>query len=193
MVNSAHNVNVINGNRNVAVGDRVENDFYATPPEAVEELLKHVNLSRTVLEPSVGAGHIAKVLEDNGYEVVGIDIVDRGYPKTMILDFFSLTCVQGDIVMNPPYDKAKEHVEHALDITREGNIVCALLKIQFLETKKRLELFRKYPPKKILVFSKRIYCAPNGDFSKTKSGALCYAWFVWEKGYKGATTLGWIE
>lgn len=35
MVSSAHNVNVINGNRNVAVSDRVENDFYATPPEAI--------------------------------------------------------------------------------------------------------------------------------------------------------------
>lgn len=193
MTNGSHNVNVTNGNRNVAVADRVENDFYATPPEAIEALLKHVNLSRTVLEPSVGAGHIAKVLEANGHEVVGIDIVDRGYPKTNIRDFFSLTSVWGDIVMNPPYGKAKEHVEHALVIMCEGGIVCALLKIQFLETKKRLELFRKYPPKKILVFSKRIYCAPNGDFSKTKSSALCYAWFIWEKGYEGQTILDWID
>lgn len=148
MTNGSHNVNVTNGNHNVAIRDRVENDFYATPPEAVEALLKHVNLGMTILEPHVGAGHIAKVLEANGHGVVGIDIVDRGYPNTNIRDFFSMTCVRGDIVMNPPYDKAKEHVEHALDIVRKGDTVCALLKIQFLETKKRLELFRKYPPKK---------------------------------------------
>lgn len=193
MTNGSHNVNVTNGNRNVAVSDRVENDFYATPPEAVEALLKHVKFTRTILEPHVGAGHIAKVLKANGYDVVGTDIVDRGYPHTNIKDFFSFTRVRGDIVMNPPYDNAKEHVEHALDVICHGGIVCALLKIQFLETKKRLELFRKYPPKKILVFSKRIYCAPNGDFSKTKSSALCYAWFIWEKGYEGQTILDWID
>lgn len=32
-----------------------------------------------------------------------------------------------------------------------------------------------------------------GDFSKTKSSALCYAWFIWEKGYDGQTTLDWID
>lgn len=125
MTNGSHNVNVTNGNRNVAIGDRVDNDFYATPPEAVEALLKHVKLSICVLEPSVGAGHIARILTAHGHTVTGLDIV-----------------------MNTPYDKAKEHVEHALDVIWGGGIVCALLKIQFLETKKRLELFRKYPPKK---------------------------------------------
>ena len=111
MTNGSHNVNVTNGNRNVAIGDRVENDFYATPPEAVEALLKHVKFTRTILEPHVGAGHIAKVLKANGYDVVGTDIVDRGYPHTNIKDFFSFTGeLRGDIVMNPPYDNAKEHV-----------------------------------------------------------------------------------
>jgi len=38
-------------------------------------------------------------------------------------------------------------------------------------------------------------CAKNGDFeSKKKEGsAVAYAWYVWEKGYKGETVIKWIN
>ena len=61
------------------------------------------------------------------------------------------------------------------------------LKLTFLESKSRKELFEKYPPKKIWVFSERIQCAKNGDFEGMKQGggsAVAYAWFIWEKGFK---------
>ena len=35
----------------------------------------------------------------------------------------------------------------------------------------------------------------NGDFETYKQGvgtAVAYAWFVWEKGYRGQPTVGWI-
>ena len=32
----------------------------------------------------------------------------------------------------------------------------------------------------------------DGQFEKYKSSMMCYAWFVWEKGYKGDTILKWI-
>ena len=33
----------------------------------------------------------------------------------------------------------------------------------------------------------------NGDFKKYKNGAVAYAWFIWQKGYTGKTTvMGWI-
>lgn len=41
---------------------------------------------------------------------------------------------------------AQEVVEHALDISKDGCKVAMLLKIQFLESKKRRKLFEKYPP-----------------------------------------------
>ena len=65
-----------------------------------------------------------------------------------------------------------------------------LLKIQFLETKKRRELFNKYPPKYIYVFSERIECGKNGIF--TGGSAICFAWYVWEKDFKGDTIIKWI-
>lgn len=62
----------------------------------------------------------------------------------------------------------------------------------FLEGQKRKSMFKEYPPKKIYVFSKRIACAKNGDFSLARSGTITYAWFVWEKGYKENPQIKWI-
>lgn len=67
------------------------------------------------------------------------------------------------------------------------------LKIQFLEGKARRELFEKYPPRVVYVSSSRLRCAMNGDFEKVASSAICYAWYVWEKGYTGETVLRWIN
>ena len=67
------------------------------------------------------------------------------------------------------------------------------LKLTFLEGKKRYDdLFRKYPPKTVYVFIQRINCAMNGEFEKCVPSAVSYAWFVWQKGYTGATEIKWI-
>lgn len=47
--------------------ERVENDFYATNPKAVEMLLKQYDIfGNKILEPCVGQGHIVKAV-DNFY------------------------------------------------------------------------------------------------------------------------------
>ena len=47
-------------------------------------------------------------------------------------------------------------------------------------------------PKIFTFFSKRISCAKNGDFDTQNNGAVAYAWFVWQKGFKGDTVVKWI-
>lgn len=175
--------------------EREQNDYYATPPSAVEELLKRESFNKYVLEPAVGGGSIAEVLKSHGHIVQSMDIVDRGYEGTEVRDFLQtskndLIC-SPDIVTNPPYSIATEFVEHALDISMDSVKVAMLLKIQFLETKKRLALFRKYPPKFIYVFTNRIACAKNGNFNG-ESSAVCYAWFVWKKGSISEPIVRWI-
>ena len=54
------------GARNFAQDERQAEDFYATEPKAVEELLKKEKFSETILEPCVGMGHIAEVLIRGG-------------------------------------------------------------------------------------------------------------------------------
>lgn len=97
---------------------------------------------------------------------------------------------------NPPYKQATEFVLKALDILPVGCKCFMFLKLTFLESEKRYkQIFKDNPPKNIYVFSKRVACAKNGDFGSVKEsgGSLtAYAWFVWEKGYKGTTTVDWI-
>ena len=87
-------------------------------------------------------------------------------------------------------------MEHALDISMDSTKVAMFLKLQFLEGKARKELFLKHPPKTIYVSSSRLLCAKNGDFEGMRAGggsAVAYAWFVWEKGYKGRPRIKWIN
>lgn len=176
--------------------ERVDNDYYATPPKAVEELLKREQFNHYVWECAVGGGHIADVLKEYGYKVKSSDIIDRGYSDTEIADFLfterDKNDFSRDIITNPPYSMATEFVRHALDISMDATKVAMFLKIQFLESKKRYELFKEYPPKRVYVFVNRVNCGKNGVFGK-ESSAVCYCWFVWEKGFKGKPMIDWIE
>lgn len=181
--------------------ERELNDYYATHPKAVEMLLELETFNKNILEPCCGEGHISKVLEQNGHNVTSYDLVDRGYGKTGINFLEYNEHFNGDIITNPPYSMAQEFVEHALDIVDDGCKVAMFLKLTFLESTSRRDMFNKYPPKKVYISSSRIPCGKNGDFyerdsegnikvdkngnPKEISSAVCYAWFVWEKGYKG--------
>ena len=186
------------GSTNHSDTDREDNDFYATEPLATVLLCEKEKFTQTVWEPCVGKGHIATVLSQQGYNVVCTDIIDRGYPKTEIRDFLSVQEQGGgenknDIVTNPPYKLATTFVKKALDISAVGVKVAMFLKIQFLESQERWELFKEYPIKTVYVATKRLNCAKDGAFDEYVSSAVCYAWFVWEKGYKGDTVVKWIN
>lgn len=189
---------VRNGASNHSEEVREENDFYATEPLATELLLEVEDFSHEIWECACGAGHICEVLKAHGYNVKPSDLFDRGYPDTGIIDFLDTTenNPPRDIITNPPYKFAKEFVEHALDISPDGTKVAMFLKLTFLESKKRKELFEKYPLKTLYVSSSRLQCAKNGDFETYKKGtgtAVAYGWYVWTKGYKGEPVIRWIN
>jgi len=178
--------------------EREDNDYYATDPIAIDKLLAVEKPFAIIWECACGQGHLAQRLEDKGYITIASDLVDRGYKRTRIQDFLTATpppcpC---DILTNPPYKYAKEFVLKALDLIQPGRKVYMFLKLTFLEGKGRYnDLFSKHPPKSIYVFSERILCAKNGMFQQMKDGggsAVAYAWFVWEKNFKGTTEVKWI-
>lgn len=179
--------------------ERQNDDYYATDPIAIDKLLKHHTLpSAVVFEPSCGEGHLSKRLEEKGFIVVSSDLVDRGYGKGGV-DFLKVAEVPmgcTTIITNPPYKYAMEFILHSLALLPDSGECLMLLKTTFLEGKKRYtQLFSKNPPKYIYQFSERLLCAKNGDFEGMKAGggsAVSYAWFVWEKGYKGDTIVKWI-
>lgn len=118
-----------------------------------------------------------------------------GMVKRLIFWKFLPPPVQdADIITNPPYILATEFVYHALELVKNGRKVAMFLKIQFLEGKKRRKLFEEHPPKIVYVSSSRLTCAKNGDFERAKgSNAICFAWYIWEKGWRGDTVLKWIN
>lgn len=182
--------------------EREENDYYATDPLAIDKLLQVEKPFSHIWECAAGGGHLAKRLKEQGYKVTASDIIERDYKLDFIQDFLKMSvCGLGsnkdcDILTNPPYKYAKEFILKALDIAGWGHKVYMFLKLTFLEGKARYkDLFSKYPPKVIYVFSERVMCAKNGRFEEMKAGggsAVAYAWFVWQKGWQGKTTIKWI-
>lgn len=173
---------------------REKNDFYATEPIAVTRLLEVEKFQHNIYECCCGLGHIAKELEKHGYNVYATDLIDRGYGVGNIdfLQVDSLPC-RCDIVTNPPYKYAKEFILKALDLLHKGDKLAMLLKLTFLESQSRKQMFLDNPPKVLYVFSKRVNCAKNGDFNAKQGCAIAYGWYVWEKGYKGDTVIKWIN
>jgi len=177
--------------------ERSDKDFYATPPLAVRQLLEVEEFNTKVWEPAYGMGHIGKVLEDNGYQIRKSDIKNyNNEPDVEILDFFTITEKwDGDIVSNPPYSFAQPFVEKALSLVDNGQKVAMFLKIQFLEGKKRYNLFKNNPPKRIYVAVSRFGCSKDGVFNADDNigSAICYCWYIWEKGFKGHPEIHWIN
>ena len=173
--------------------EREENDYYATEPLATEWLCCLEKFNHNILEPSCGEGHMSEVLKSQGYNVISRDLIDRGYGE--VADFLSddNTYFNGDIVTNPPYKYAQEFVEKALSIIPEGNKVAMFLKLTFLEGKRRKQLFKTNPPIRVWVSSSRLKCALNGKFDEMTGSAASYAWYVWEKGYKGDPVIKWFN
>lgn len=80
------------------------------------------------------------------------------------------------IFTNPPFVKAMEFVNKALNDVADDGYVIMLLRLNFLETKARKDFFDNYMPSYIYVHHKRISFTEDG---KTDSCAYCH--MVWKK------------
>lgn len=173
---------------------RVQHDYYATDPLAVDLLYQQTPFFKgvsSVYEPACGGGHLARRLEELGFEVRATDLYDHGYGESG-MDFLSLNSISEDVIVtNPPYKYALEFCQHAVLLCPK---VAMFLKLTFLESQRRLAFFQKCPPRYVAVFSQRMQCARNGDeVAFSQPSAACYAWFIWERGYKGNPEILWIN
>ena len=187
---------------------RVENDYYATPFKATEDLLNALLESGetlgndTILEPSAGEGHIVKILRDfyPYNEITANDIAYRdsrlGIEVNGGVDFLTYNPHYkfDTIITNPPFALAQEFIEKALELSNHYVIMFA--KIQLLEGDKRRKMFDNSPLKYVYVFSKRVSPLRNGEPTDEKgkpwASTMCFAWFVWEKNYEGEPIIRWL-
>jgi hypothetical protein len=175
---------------NHSKNERHQNDYYATPEIAIIKLLEKEPFT-DVWECACGEGHISEILKKYNIHFFSSDIIDRGYGE--VIDFLKVNKkYSGDIITNPPFKYSTEFVYKAMEILKTGSKLALLLRIQFLESVKRYEMFQKFPPYKILVFSRNIRCAKNGDFKNATGNASTYAWFIWRKGFKAKPKIEWI-
>ena len=165
-------------------------DLYETPTKITEMILNRLDISTDtkILEPANGRGAISDVIKDYGFKCDTSDI-------TTGTDFLT-TEGNGEydiVITNPPYKYAMEFVNKALEHTTTRGLVVMLLRLSFLESAKRYHFFRDSGLKEVYISSKRITMYPaNGNIPKN-SGTVAYAWFVWEKDFKGSPELNWFN
>lgn len=89
---------------------RTESDYYPTPPEATQALLDFLCIDKkaVIWEPACGQGHMTQVMRNNGYKVVGTDIITgTDYLKAIVPD-----CSW--IITNPPFSRSQEFIERSI-------------------------------------------------------------------------------
>lgn len=174
-------------------GEREKDDFYATAPASVEALLQVERFDGPIWEPACGDGAICRVLEAAGHEVHASDLVDRGYGQTGVDFLMEWQPRAPNIVTNPPFKLGTQFIKKALDLSTGK--VAMLLKVGFLEGIERTPVFDDAPFARLWVFRRRQTLLKGGSQAITMNGAggmISYGWFVWEHGYTGRPTLGWL-
>lgn len=166
---------------------RHPDDFYETPAWAVHALTRSTVVQYDFLDPCAGTGGILRAIDSVAQKDVlggyawefnprGIEVDPEralGDPRIEVGDFLTWVGKASDIVMNPPYSKAQNFVEHAIKCTKSN--VHALLRLSFLEGLKRSKWLRGNMPERVAVLSRR------PSFTGKGTDACAYAWFSWSQ------------
>ena len=181
--------------------DRRENDFYPSPPLSVYSLIKkYPDIPKRILEPCSGCGDISYELARNGFLVTSTDL--HKYDNTYVnvqsgVDYMTQPKLQGvdGVITNPPYHKdlAFRMLEKSV---KDYDFTAFLLRITFLEGKRRHDFFKENPPTKVLVFSDRLGFSKDRslDFfmNRQNKGMICYAFFIWDSNSKVKNEVDWV-
>ncbi len=166
-------------------------DFYASPPEAVEALCGVEQFDGPIWEPACGDGAISKVLEAHGYSVISTDLVERGYGQGRVDFLMEYQARAPHVCTNPPFKLAEQFARHALALTTGK--VAFLMRLVWLEGQARRKLFESTPLARVWVFSGRIPRMHRHDYGGPKTtSTIAFAWFIWQAGHVGPPTLGWL-
>ena len=163
---------------NRSAHDRNSADFYPTPSDVTEALVRFMEDQRLLLpfdviwEPACGDGAMANVLHKSGYVVRQSDLHPSACHPGGV-DFLSTEADCDWIITNPPFSQAEAFIRRALEL---GKPCAFLLKSQFWHAKRRLDLFRECPPTYVLPLTWR------PDFlqgKKSGSPTMEVLWTVW--------------
>lgn len=172
---------------------RDHRDFYPTPANAIIPLMDREIFGTPIWEPACGNGAISKYLiNERGMTVVSTDLYDWGYGEAGI-NFLSTTPIDNypkTIITNPPFNIINEWIEHSIfDLNIEKMALFG--KLALLEGEKRSRILERTPLKWVYVFRKRVLLTRMGEEPRG-SGMIAFAWYVWERDYKGKPAVSWL-
>ncbi len=172
--------------------NRHPEDFYPTHPGATKALLSVERFDGPIWEPACGEGDMSRVLESAGYDVISSDLIDRGYGEGGRDFLMEWSPIAPNIVTNPPFRWAIEFTDRALQLTTGK--VALFLRLAFLEGIERGKWFPKTPLARIWIMSRRVPMQ-RGKLQEEGDGhgVIAFAWFVWEHGFTGSPSLGWLD
>jgi len=146
------------------------------------------SLTSSCLEPACGEGAMVHVLED--YFSKNLTYYDKD------VDFLKEERKFDYIITNPPFSLASDFILKAKNVANKK--FCMLLPLSYLHGKGRFDSIYSdrefFPLKKIHVFTRYPMLGdPLREDGKYRTGMMVYAWFVWEKDYRGEPSIGWID
>jgi hypothetical protein len=102
------------------IWDRHAADWYVEPSWCSSRLFDVEKFLREVIDPCAGGGNIVKAARHHHLPAEGWDVVDRGFPGTVIRDWLAPCDLRpSNIVCNPPFDLAKQFAELAVERARD--------------------------------------------------------------------------
>lgn len=158
---------------------RSETDFYPTPREVTESLLRYLDLPKSTIiwEPACGEGDMVSVMQRAGYSVIATDL---SYGQ----DFLTEPLPACDwIITNPPFSISDKFIRRCVE---HGKPFALLLKSQYWHVKKREELFWTTPPAAVCPLTWR----PDFLFKKRKERGnplMDVMWCIWKPPHEGPT------
>ncbi len=170
-------------------------DYDPTPPDATAAFLaaegdRLRQIGGPVWEPAVGGGHMARELQRHGFDVIGSDVVDRGWPGTQIKSLYDWTKAPTDILItNPPYCEINARDGHGrwLRHIRDLNVRYSAMLLNWDWPAARIngmdDLHTSYPMSRIYL------CLWKIDFRGGGSPPQRNGWIVWDRDWSGETVL----
>jgi hypothetical protein len=171
--------------------ERSAGDFYRTPEWVIRAILPHLPASDRVLDPCCGDGAILEVLRER-LGITHISGIELDAPRAELarqrlylsqwLSTLDALAIEWScpylVVMNPPYRHAEQFVRKALAEVAPGGSVFALLRVGFMGSLKRADLWRDHPAD--------VYVLPRRpSFTGGRTDSCDYAWFAWGPGRGG--------
>jgi hypothetical protein len=178
--------------KNTHIFAKAENLHYVDPEWLSVRLFEVEQFPGPIWEPFAGWGRIAKAARAAGYAVRATDIVDRGYPLDAVEDFLTVEYVDPNvsIVGNPPFTDAI--VQHAIEL----NPVKLALIWPFARIVAAWPWLASTPLAHVYMLTPRPAMPPASylEAGKKPEGARVeHCWMIFERGYCGLPTLGWLH